>query len=71
VASGHINLFNIYTNIRTYYYSSKARTVAKALVAKLKDELHRQQFSIAIQAAVGSKILGKEFVALVNQYRYR
>ena len=40
------------------YSSSKARTVAKALVARLRDELHRQQYSITIQAAVGGKILG-------------
>jgi len=39
--------------------SSKARTAAKALVTRLKDELHRQQFGIVIQAAVGGKILGK------------
>jgi hypothetical protein len=41
-----------------YFWDSKARTRAKALVARLKDELHRQQFAIAIQACVGGKILG-------------
>jgi translation elongation factor EF-4 len=40
------------------FWDSKARTRAKALVARLKDELHRQQFAIAIQACVGGKILG-------------
>ena len=38
---------------------------AKALVARLKDELQRQQFAIAIQAAVGGKILGRIFVFFV------
>ena len=46
------------TRIVSIYSCSKARTVAKALVARLRDELHRQQYSITIQAAVGGKILG-------------
>ena len=41
-------------------HASRAVTRAKFLVAKLKEELPRQQFAIAIQAAVAGKILGKQ-----------
>ena len=39
---------------------SKVRERAKALVFKLKSELPRQQFSIAIQASVAGKILARD-----------
>ncbi|XP_063707346.1 translation factor GUF1 homolog, mitochondrial [Culicoides brevitarsis] len=39
---------------------SKATAHAKQMVAKLKEEIPRQQIHIAIQACVGSKILARE-----------
>jgi len=46
---------------------SKAKIKAKALVLKLKNELPRQQFAIAIQAGVGSKIFAREDVKALRK----
>lgn len=43
-----------------FSHSSKVRERAKAVVFKLKSELPRQQFAIAIQAAVSGKILARD-----------
>lgn len=39
---------------------SQAEGIGKKMVAKLKDILPRQQFAVAIQAAIGGKILARE-----------
>ena len=46
--------------LSTISHVSKVRERAKAVVFKLKSELPRQQFSIAIQAGVGGKILARD-----------
>ncbi|XP_023327660.1 translation factor GUF1, mitochondrial isoform X2 [Eurytemora carolleeae] len=46
---------------------SKIKTKAKYLVGKMKDELPRQQFAIAIQAMVGSKVFAREDVKALRK----
>lgn len=41
-------------------HCSRAKLVGKRMVAKLKDIIPRQMIQVAIQAAVGSKILARE-----------
>ncbi len=41
-------------------YKPKAESVGRKLVAKLKEVLPRQNFEIAIQAAIGGKIIARE-----------
>ncbi|PVD37926.1 hypothetical protein C0Q70_00528 [Pomacea canaliculata] len=41
-------------------HSSRARNLACTVCAKLKDSIPRQQFPIAVQGAIGSKILSRE-----------
>ena len=54
-SNGQANVYQEYI----FSHSSKVRERAKAVVFKLKSELPRQQFSIAIQAAVSGKILAR------------
>merc|ERR1719383_795208 len=58
---------NTVEELSSIVHSSKAKTKAKALVLKLKNELPRQQFAIAIQAAVGSRILAREDVKALRK----
>jgi len=48
-------------------HTSKVLDRAKAVVFKLKNELPRQQFAIAIQAAVGSKILARDDIRALKK----
>jgi elongation factor 4 len=48
-------------------HTSKALGRAKSVVANLKDELPRQQFSIAIQAAVRGKVLARSDIKPVRK----
>ncbi|EPY73903.1 translation factor GUF1, mitochondrial [Camelus ferus] len=51
---------NIVEELVTVVHKDKAHTVGKAICERLKDSLPRQLFEIAIQAAVGSKIIARE-----------
>ncbi|XP_049486405.1 translation factor GUF1, mitochondrial isoform X1 [Panthera uncia] len=53
---------NIVEELVTIVHKDKAHSVGKAICERLKDSLPRQLFEIAIQAAVGSKIIARETV---------
>lgn len=41
-------------------FREKAHSVGKAICEKLQDSIPRQMFEIAVQAAIGSKIIARE-----------
>ncbi|MEO0233927.1 MAG: translation elongation factor 4 [candidate division WOR-3 bacterium] len=45
----------------------KAYNVGNKLTHKLKEVIHRQQFEVAIQAAIGSKVIAKSIVKAVRK----
>ncbi|GAB1289707.1 Translation factor Guf1, mitochondrial [Apodemus speciosus] len=51
---------NIVEELVTVVHREKAYTVGKGICERLKDSLPRQLFEIAIQAAVGSKVIARE-----------
>ncbi|XP_027456039.1 translation factor GUF1, mitochondrial isoform X2 [Zalophus californianus] len=53
---------NLVEELVTIVHKDKAHTVGKAICERLKDSLPRQLFEIAIQAAIGSKIIARETV---------
>ena len=48
-------------------HRDKTRPIGKALCEKLKELIPRQMFEIAIQAAVGSRIIARESVAALRK----
>ena len=48
-------------------HTSRARSVGKAVVARLAESIPRQMFSVAIQAAVGGKILARADVKALKK----
>nr|XP_027796071.1 translation factor GUF1, mitochondrial isoform X2 [Marmota flaviventris] len=53
---------NIVEELVSIVHKDKAHTVGKTICERLKDTLPRQLFEIAIQAAIGSKIVARETV---------
>ncbi|XP_057628550.1 translation factor GUF1, mitochondrial isoform X1 [Chionomys nivalis] len=53
---------NIVEELVTVVHREKAYTVGKTICERLKDSLPRQLFEIAIQAAIGSKVIARETV---------
>ncbi|XP_035944832.2 translation factor GUF1, mitochondrial isoform X2 [Halichoerus grypus] len=53
---------NLVEELVTIVHKDKAHSVGKAMCERLKDSLPRQLFEIAIQAAIGSKIIARETV---------
>ena len=48
-------------------HKSKSQVRGKDLVKKLKEIIHRQQYQVAIQAAVGSKIIARETIGALRK----
>jgi GTP-binding protein LepA len=48
-------------------HRSKCQSRGRQLAAKLKELIHRQQFQIAIQAAVGAKIIARETLGALRK----
>ncbi|KAM5337824.1 translation factor GUF1, mitochondrial isoform 2-T2 [Glossophaga mutica] len=53
---------NTVEELITIVHKDKAHTVGKTICERLKDSLPRQLFEIAIQAAIGSKVIARETV---------
>lgn len=51
----------------TLIHRSKAESFGRRLCKKLKDILPRQQFQIAIQAAIGAKIIARETISAMRK----
>lgn len=43
-----------------FHYRDRAYSTGKAMCEKLQDSIPRQMFEIAVQAAIGSKVIARE-----------
>jgi GTP-binding protein LepA len=53
--------------LTTIVHKSNVEHVGRAVALRLKDVLSRQQFDVAIQACVGSKVVARETVKAVRK----
>ncbi|MCC6274743.1 MAG: elongation factor 4 [Leptospiraceae bacterium] len=53
--------------LSTIVHKTRAEQRGRAIIEKLRELIPRQQFVIAIQAAIGAKIIGRENVAAVRK----
>ena len=50
-------------------HRSKAHAQGKAMALKLKEVIRRQQFEVAIQAAIGTKVVAREtFIIIFSHF---
>uniref|UniRef100_A0A2K6ARS0 GTP binding elongation factor GUF1 n=1 Tax=Macaca nemestrina TaxID=9545 RepID=A0A2K6ARS0_MACNE len=62
---------NTVEELVTVVHKDKAHSIGKAICERLKDSLPRQLFEIAIQAAIGSKIIARETLPIFkNIFQY-
>ncbi|XP_045690620.1 translation factor GUF1, mitochondrial isoform X2 [Phyllostomus hastatus] len=57
-----VDFYDSLKSLSSGYARDKAHTIGKTICERLKDSLPRQLFEIAIQAAIGSKIIARETV---------
>lgn len=48
-------------------HKDKAQSVGRQLTTKLKEVIHRQMFEVAIQAAIGAKVIARESVSAMRK----
>lgn len=51
---------DVFLVLLTFFFSDKAYAAGKLLCERLKETIPRQLFEIAIQAAIGKKIIARE-----------
>lgn len=51
-----------------FYFRQRAHSAGKAMCERLRDSIPRQMFEIAVQAAIGSKIIARETWVQVWEY---